>query len=158
MVFKQGRRVNIDEKPALELAAQYGLPVPRVYDAGKSNRETFILMDFIEGDKLDLVWAKITAEERSSIWRQLREVLTTMRSIPRQSGLIGSCSGGKARDDHQYSHYNGGPYTDEAAFNSSLYIDLVDSTPNLIGTALYQQIRIDHRIVFSYATLHGITS
>jgi len=67
MAFKQGRRVNIDELLTLELAAQYGLPVPRVYDAGKSNGKTFIQMDFIEGDRLDLVWAKITAEERSSV-------------------------------------------------------------------------------------------
>jgi aminoglycoside phosphotransferase len=150
---KQGRRVNIDERSALELAAQYGLPVPHVYDAGKSNGETFIQMDFIEGDRLDLVWAKITTEERSSICRQLREILTTMRSIPHQSGLIGSCSGGKAREDRQYSHYSGGPYTDEATFNSSFYFDLVESTPSPVHTALYQQIRSDHRIVFSHGDL-----
>lgn len=46
-VIKQGRRVNLDERPALELAAQYGLPVPRVYDSGESNGEAFIRMDFI---------------------------------------------------------------------------------------------------------------
>jgi hypothetical protein len=42
MCLKQGRRVNIDEQSALELAVQYGLPVLYVYNAGMSNRETFI--------------------------------------------------------------------------------------------------------------------
>jgi aminoglycoside phosphotransferase (APT) family kinase protein len=153
MVFKRGRRVNIDERPALELAAQYGLPVPRVYDAGESNGEAFIQMDFVEGDRLDLVWPNITEDERRSICQQLRESLTTMRSIPHSSGLIGSCSGGKAQDDRQYTHYSGGPFTDEATFNSSFYFDLLKSTPNQIRTALYQQIRHDHRIVFSHGAL-----
>ncbi|KAL5116988.1 hypothetical protein ACEQ8H_005074 [Pleosporales sp. CAS-2024a] len=153
VVFKQGRRVNIDERPALELAAQHGLPVPRVYDAGESDGEAFIQMDFVQGDRLDRVWPQMTAEERNSICRQLREILARMRSIPCKTGLIGSCSGGKAQDDRQYSHYSDGPYADEAAFNSSFYLDLLESTPTPIRTALCQQVRSDHRIVFTHGDL-----
>ncbi|KAH7412157.1 kinase-like domain-containing protein [Phaeosphaeria sp. MPI-PUGE-AT-0046c] len=153
MVFKRGRRIHHDERPALELAAQYGLPVPRVYDSGEIDGEIFIQMDFIEGERLDRIWPRLTAEEKSSICQQLRGILTIMRSIPHESGLIGSCSGGKARDDRQYTDYSGGPFTDEATFNSSFYFDLVRTTPIPIRTALYQQTRSDHRIVFSHCDL-----
>jgi hypothetical protein len=56
-VIKVGRRVNLDERPALYLAAQHRLPIPRMYDAGQghSDVEAFIRIDFIEGEKLDLV-------------------------------------------------------------------------------------------------------
>jgi thiamine kinase-like enzyme len=57
------------------------------------------------------------------------------------------------RDNRQYSDYTGGPYTDEATFNSSFYFDLVETTPSPIRTALYQQLRSDHRIVFTHGDI-----
>lgn len=82
MVFKRGRKVNIDERPALELAAQYGLPVPRVYDAGDSNGETFIEMDFIEGDRLDLVWPTMIEDEKGSICAQRDTNIDRQSTLP----------------------------------------------------------------------------
>lgn len=154
-VVKIGRRVNLDERPALELAAQLNLPVPHVYEAqhGSLDGEPYIRMDFIPGEKLDLVWPNMTIEEKDGICRQLREILTKMRSIPWESGLIGSCSGGVARDCRQYSDYSDGPYKDEATFNLSFYFDLVKTIPGPIRDALYQQLRNDHRIVFSHGDL-----
>ncbi|KAF1935871.1 kinase-like protein [Clathrospora elynae] len=153
-VIKAGRWVTLDEPPALALAAKHGLPVPRLYDVGQvPSGENYIRMNFIEGEKLDVVWPGMTAEEKDSICRQLREVLTTMRSIPSENGLIGSCSGGNVRDTRQYTQYTGGPYKDEATFNSEFYFDLVKTTPVPIRTALFQQIRSDHRIVFSHGDL-----
>jgi aminoglycoside phosphotransferase (APT) family kinase protein len=154
-VVKKGRRVNLDERPALELAAEYGLPVPRVYDAGAGPilGEAWIQMDFIHGEKLDLVWPGMTAAEKSSICRQLRDILTTMRSIPSETGLIGSCSGGEARDIRIYTDYRGGPFANEEIFNSAFYFDISSLTPIPIRTALYQQIRHDHRIVFSHGDI-----
>jgi aminoglycoside phosphotransferase len=149
-VVKRGSRVKIDERSALELAVQYGLPIPRVYDAGENNGETFIHMEFIPGERLDLVWPNMTIEEKNNVCRQLREILTTMRSIPSKTEMIGSCSGGEAHDCRLYRAYSGGPYPDEATFNSSLYFDLIPTTPAPIRTALYKQIRNDHRIVFSH--------
>ncbi|KAF1831239.1 kinase-like protein [Decorospora gaudefroyi] len=151
-VIKTGRAVNVDEQSALELASQYGLPVPRVYDAGELDGKPFLRMDFVEGDRLDSVWPSMTPEEKSSICRQLREVITTMRSIPAKTGLIGSCSGGEARDCRHYTEYTGGPFADEATFNSSFYLDFVGTIPIGIRTAL-SQIRSDHRIVFSHGDL-----
>jgi aminoglycoside phosphotransferase (APT) family kinase protein len=152
-VIKRGRRVNIDEQAALALATQYNLPVPRVYGAGEKNGEPFIRMSFIEGEGLDSVWPRMTVEEKHSICQQLREILTTMRSIPCTTGSIGSCSNGKAHDVRQYSSYDGGPYADEAAFNTELYFDLGDTVPLPIRTALQKQIRSNHRIVFTHGDL-----
>lgn len=116
-------------------------------------REELYKMDYMDGDKLDQVWPKLTAEERSSVCRQTREILTTMRSIPWKTGLIGSYVGGKARDCRQYTDYSGGPFKDETEFNSSFYFDLLENTPSPIRRALYQQIRNDHCIVFSHGDL-----
>jgi aminoglycoside phosphotransferase (APT) family kinase protein len=95
----------------------------------------------------------MTVEEKDGICRQLREILERMRSIPWKTGLIGSCLGGVARDCRQYTEYSDRPYEDEATFNSSFYFDLVKTVPDQIRTALFQQIRHDHRIVFSHGDL-----
>ncbi|KAH3953589.1 hypothetical protein HBI24_120970 [Parastagonospora nodorum] len=153
MVIKQGRRIHLDERPALELAAKHGLPVPHVYGAGEIDGGAFIKMDYIEGDSLDQVWHEMTVEERGSICQQLRDILTTMRSIPWKTKLIGSCAGGKARDCRRYTDYSGGPFKDETEFNSSFYFDLLENTPSPIRRALHQQIRNDHRIVFSHGDI-----
>ncbi|KAF2245135.1 hypothetical protein BU26DRAFT_522251 [Trematosphaeria pertusa] len=99
--------------------------------------EVFIRMDFVQGEILASVWPSMTAEEKDSICRQLREILTKMRSVPWETGLIGSCSGGPARDCRQYTDYSDGPYKDEATFNSLFYFDLVKTTPVPLCTALF---------------------
>jgi aminoglycoside phosphotransferase (APT) family kinase protein len=153
-VVKKGRRVKLDEHSALELAAQLLLPVPHVYEAKKDpiDGENSIRMDFMPGERLDLVWPNMTADEKDGICRQLREILNTMRSVPWTNGLVGSCSGGTVRDCRQYCDYTGGPFSDEASFNP-FYFDLVRTTPDPIREALRQQLRDDHRIVFSHGDL-----
>lgn len=99
-VVKAGRGVNHDERSALESTARLGLPIPRVYSAeqGPRNGEAFIHMDFVPGETLDVAWPSMTIEGKDSIVRQLREILTTIRALPSETGPIGSCSGGEARD------------------------------------------------------------
>jgi aminoglycoside phosphotransferase (APT) family kinase protein len=153
-VVKTGRRVKLDERSALDLAAQLDLPVPRVHEAfTMPDGDVSIRMDFVPGESLASVWPSMTPEGRDSICLQLREILSKMRSVPWELGLIGSCSGGMARDCRQYTDYSDGPYKDEATFNSSFYFDLVRTAPDPIRTALFKQIRNDHRIVFSHGDL-----
>jgi aminoglycoside phosphotransferase (APT) family kinase protein len=146
-------RVTHGERLALELAAQLELPVPHVHEAQvEAEAGGFIRMDFVDGERLDLVWPNMTTQEKDSICQQLREILTKMRSLPWETGLIGSCSGGPAKDCRQYSVYSDGPYKDEATFTKSFYFDLVKSTPALIRSALFQ-LHDNHRIVFSHGDL-----
>jgi hypothetical protein len=74
-------------------------------------------MDFVKGESLASVWPNMTSEERDSMRLQLRDMITKMRSVPWELDLIGSCSGGPARDCRIYTDYSDGPYKDEVAFN-----------------------------------------
>ncbi|KAF1918234.1 kinase-like domain-containing protein [Ampelomyces quisqualis] len=154
-VVKIGRRVTPDEPAALELAAELGLPVPQVHKAGTGSvdGEAYIRMDYVQGERLDSVWPSMTEEEKVGICGQLRGILTNMRSLPWRTALIGSCLGRAARDCRQYTDYSDGPYGDEETFNTSFYFDLVKTIPVPIRAALYQQLRNDHRIVFSHGDL-----
>lgn len=152
-VVKTGRRVTLDESTAMKMGIELGLPVPRVNEAGTAYDEVFIQMDYIPGDCLDTVWPSMTEKEKKSICEQLRAILTSMRSIPWRTNVVGSCLGGAARDCRQYNDYHGGPYRDEETFNSAFYFDLVDTVPGPIRTALSRQLRSDHRIVFSHGDL-----
>jgi aminoglycoside phosphotransferase (APT) family kinase protein len=137
----------------MELAAELNLPVPRVHEVGVTDGEVFIKMEFIPGNRLDAVWPNMTEEEKKDICRQLQAILTKMRSLSWRTALIGSCSGGVARDCRQYTDYSDGPYQDEGSFNSTFYFDLVKTIPVPIRTALCRQLRSDHRIVFSHGDL-----
>ncbi|KAF2003693.1 hypothetical protein P154DRAFT_552419 [Amniculicola lignicola CBS 123094] len=151
-VVKKGRRVTLYEGRALELAAQLKLPVLHLHEAQKEGEdgEGLIRMDFIHGERLNLVWGNMAMEEKDSICQQLQRVLIAMRSVPWETGFIRSCSGGPARDCRQYTDYSNGPYKDEATFNMSFYFDLVKTTPESICSALSKQLCNNHRIVFSH--------
>ncbi|KAF2188828.1 kinase-like protein [Zopfia rhizophila CBS 207.26] len=153
-VTKKGRRINLDEQSALYLATELHLPAPRVHQAQEDSLdgEACIRMDFIAGERLDLVWPSMTTAEKDEICQQLRDILTQMRSVPWTNGLIGSCSGGKVRDCRQFTDYSGGPFLDETSFNS-FYLDLVETIPDPIRDALSKQLRDDHRILFSHGDL-----
>lgn len=155
VVVKEGRRVKMEEVQALKLAAQHELPVPRVHNSGRgeTDGENYIRMNYIAGRPLDEVWDTYTIEQKSSICRQLRDIITTMRSIPHDTGLIGSCLGGLAYDTRLYAQHSGGPFSDEATFNSLFYFDLVHTASDGIRTALSKQLRTDHRIVFSHGDI-----
>ena len=56
-VTRSGRKVTFDELPALEFAARYSFPVPRVYRAESwpKRREVSIRMGFVNGEELQVI-------------------------------------------------------------------------------------------------------
>ncbi|KAJ8108269.1 hypothetical protein OPT61_g8289 [Boeremia exigua] len=150
VVLKKGRRVRMEEVQALKLAAQYELPVPRVHDSGPDDTDGEY---YIAGHLMKSGTHIQPSKTAVCICRQLRDIITIMRSIPHDTGLIGSCSGGLAYDTRLYTQYSGGPFSDEATFNSSFYFDLVHTVSDGIRTALSKQLRTDHRIVFSHGDI-----
>ncbi|KAI9739868.1 MAG: hypothetical protein M1818_004924 [Claussenomyces sp. TS43310] len=117
LVTKTGR-IHLDERDALDLAAQLGLPAPRVHEAKAiSDHEASLCMDFIQGRTLKDAWPGMSDEEKRDVCAQLREILVTMRSAQTKTGIIGSCSGGVVRDCRRYTEYTGGPFLDEGSFN-----------------------------------------
>ncbi|KFY31111.1 hypothetical protein V493_01396 [Pseudogymnoascus sp. VKM F-4281 (FW-2241)] len=135
-VVKSGKKVRLEEKEALDLAAELNIPAPKAYEASTGS-------DGI---------GSMSEEDRQDICRQLREILTTMQSVESQTGTIASCSGGVFRECRLMGEYSGGPFQDEAGFNNYV-TKLIGSTPTDINNALRSQLRTDHRIVFSHGDL-----
>jgi aminoglycoside phosphotransferase (APT) family kinase protein len=153
-VIKKGTHVETDELSALRLAAELQLPVPRVYAAWKdpSTKQASIEMDFVDGENLEKAWKGMNDAEKRNICQQLRAILIAMRSAPHNIGLIGSCSGGAARDPRHFTAYTKGPFATEAEFND-FYFHLLEGIPKPISDALRKKGKTDHRIVFSHGDL-----
>jgi aminoglycoside phosphotransferase (APT) family kinase protein len=152
-VVKSGRRIHLEEKDALDLAAELNIPAPRVHEASTApDGIVSIRMDFIEGESLEELWPTMSEEERQDICRQLREILVAMQSAKSNTGVIGSCKGGQFRECRRMGEYTGGPYQDEAGFNKYI-ANVISTTPTDIRDALHSQLRTDHRIVFAHGDL-----
>lgn len=155
IVVKSGPGIQLGERDALKFAAQLDLPVPRlvgVQSASEAGIIPNIRMSFVEGQRLDKVWAGMTADEKLDICRQLRIIIEAMQSTESKTGIIGSCSGGPTRDCRQFSEYIGGPFINEADFNNFV-LDFVGTIPTAIRNALTKRMHTDHRIVFSHGDL-----
>ena len=140
-MVKSGKRVNLDEAKALNLAAQLNLPTPRIHSAhSTSDGVTSIRTDFIPSEPLDKVWSTMSDKQKKNIVMQLRDILTAMRSLHPPPNHIGACSGGPVRDLRRHMDYTGGPFLDKSSFNTFI-LDLLKATPRAIRTAIYQSIQ-----------------
>lgn len=86
------------EAAALRLAAELGLPTPRLHAIEQRGDEVTIRMDFIEGKTLESVWPNLSVEEKRNYCLQLRQILDTMRKAEWPGTTIGSCDGGPVLD------------------------------------------------------------
>ncbi|KAF2459328.1 kinase-like domain-containing protein [Lineolata rhizophorae] len=153
IVVKSGRAVLLDEAHGLQFASQLDLPGPRLHKAQQiGDNVVAIHMDFVEGQQLDELWPNMSESEKLAIAHQLRDILQTMRSIPSDSGIIGSCKGGPARDCRRICAYKGGPFQHQEDFNKFV-LDLYEVTPTTIRDALTRSLRSDYRILFAHGDL-----
>lgn len=104
-----------------------------------------------------MLWTELSDETKQDICRQLRDILTTMRSAKPTTNVIGSVSGGDVQDCRRIMSYSCSPCPDEQTFNEFI-LDLKDSAPTAIRRAFHSQLRTDHRIVFTHGdiNLHNI--
>ncbi|OBT89384.1 hypothetical protein VE02_01412 [Pseudogymnoascus sp. 03VT05] len=152
-VVKSGKKVHLDEKHALDLAAELNIPAPRVHEASTASDEVVsIRMDYIEGESLEVLWPSMPEEDRLDICKQLRDILTTMQSAQSKTGIIGSCGGGLVRECRRMGEHTGGPFQNAKDFNNFI-ANLSETTPTDIRNALHSQLRTDHRIVFAHGDL-----
>lgn len=151
--MKSGNKVNLDEKHALDLAAELNIPAPKVYEASTaSDGAVSIRMDYIEGESLEVLWPSMSEEDRQAICKQLRDIIIAMQSVESKTGIIGSCGGGLVRVCGLMGEYTGGPFQSEEGFNSFV-ADLAEMTPTDIRDAIHGQLGTDHRIVFAHGDL-----
>ncbi|KAM0273512.1 hypothetical protein ACHAQH_008308 [Verticillium albo-atrum] len=129
------------------------IPVPKILNAYEKEGYRYIVMEFLEGEKLDSAWPKLSVEDRESICSELHEYLCQMRDILAPQDLIGSVSGGPAVDRRSLGAVKGGPFACEDDFNKWQIEQLRDNTP-LLNQDMYAAMhRTDHRIVFSHGDL-----
>lgn len=167
LVVKYGRHVKASEREALAYAGSLNLRVPRLHDdlpnlnTGTRTDEhgdsgICIWMDYVDGDILQDVWPSMTAEQKLDIAIQLRDILSTMRQQTSTTGMIEACGGETLSDRRVYNSLRGGPFADEAAFNSWQIESLFQATPTLVRDAVARglnQCSSHHRIVFTHGDL-----
>ena len=130
-----------------------GLPVPRMHSHSASGSRITIKMDFVEGQTLAEVWPDMSPDQKSDIARQLRAIITTMRSLEPDSPGIHTCGGGAVTELRVYHDYEGGPFPDEAAFNDWLVDGLFKPTPVALREEFRKRLRSNHRITFTHGDL-----
>lgn len=102
-------------------------------------------MDYIEGDKLDVVWNGLPEKQKLEIAAQLQAILAEMRGLKGQ--YIGALSGGKAIDVRMLA-VEGGPFQTEEEFNQFLLSDT--RGPQYLHDIASRSLRTDHDIVFTH--------
>lgn len=151
--MKSGRHVQLDEAHALQFASQLNVPVPCLRKAQQTGDNIVAIhMDFVEGQQLDKLWPNMSESEKLAIACQLRDILQTMRSARCDTGIIGSCNGGPARDCRRICDHTGGPFQNQEDFNKFI-LDLYPVTPTTIRDALARGLRSDYHILFSHGDL-----
>lgn len=112
-------------------------------------------MDFVEGCNLQDCWTRLSGEEKQGIAKQMCDIIQQLRRL--EGNHIGAVNRGPTVDTRK-STYTGGPFESEKEFNDFLLSNMASSTPSLYRTALQQNWRRDHKIVFGRGdlSLHNI--
>lgn len=140
-VCKAGSRVRVEEGRALKFAQSLQLPVPAVYEVKVSGQQTEIVMELVDGERVEEAWLSMNSEEKRSVAKQIGQIVTAMRYAQSHQCNIGAVRG-PARDCRQISDYYGGPFANEAEFNTFV-LDLLRGTPSSIRKTLAKASDMD---------------
>nr|POE79505.1 hypothetical protein CFP56_07570 [Quercus suber] len=172
LVVKYGQSVKVTEAETLLFMERVapGIPAPRLhacYKIGPYDRDmtewrsaydTYIVMDFVEGECLDKVWDDIDEQGKAEIATQLHAYTREMRSITQEKeSTIGSVAHGPLQDWIFENHSSQGPFANEEEFNAALVeihesvMSKANSRP-LIAGALAQH---SHKVVLTHGDLQG---
>jgi hypothetical protein len=107
---KYGDSVQLIEAKSMEFVARHtSLPVPQVYAAytygpfedrdeeWSSKYDTYIFMDFVDGQTLEKEWSSLHDEAKSRIMTELKAYFAQLRAIPGGT-YIGSLNDGPVMD------------------------------------------------------------
>lgn len=164
LVVKYGRKVNLIEAETMRfVAANSNTPIPKLYGTltDPDTNVNYIVMEFIEGQCLDVIWHHLTAAEQEDVKEKLRIAMASLRQMPDQ-GYIGSVNQQKCIDGVFYTGDNpdpskNGPFMSESDMNEGMFRRLAESEPPS-SIRLFRAITSNiaaHRIVFTHADLQG---
>lgn len=163
-LVKFGTRPSLREAETMKFVRDHtSIPVPRVYDAYTDDEgDGYIIMDYVDGVRLDACWNGLDTATKKSITSQLRGYMDELRKIPTPlSPYIGRL-GYTEVDDLRSQHNLGGPFDTEEEFNSWLLSRIVehlqgnnDRLRRYLTEAFEKQTREKrHKIVFTHADFH----
>ncbi|KAF2276158.1 alpha/beta-hydrolase [Westerdykella ornata] len=157
-VVKTGDCVRLAEAEALKLVREKTtIPVPEVYNAytDSDTGHVRIVMEFIEGDRLDDVWDKLDNDQKKEVIEQLRDFISQLREI--KGSFIGSVDSTACEDQLFTDEIGGyGPYKDEESFNvgiaTAVKRTLTGSWADTV-TNMVMALR-NHDIVMTHGAFH----
>jgi len=121
-IVKTGDSVRLTEAETMRFVREHTtVPVPKVYNAYKDEEtgHVRIVMEFIEGDRLEDMWDKFDISEKKAITEQLHDYFFQLRKI---KGPFVGCIDGTACEDQLFTDELGGygPYGNEWEFNQGI--------------------------------------
>ncbi|KAH7345871.1 phosphotransferase enzyme family protein [Pyrenochaeta sp. MPI-SDFR-AT-0127] len=164
ILVKYGTHASlIEAKTMLYVADQTSIPIPRLYAAyayGPLNRDigdfgsvydTYIFMEFIEGEDLESAWEKYNLEEKETISSDLKRYIRELRSIP-AADYIGSVHGGPITDIMlEWSTASKGPFNSEGDFNATIAETYAAKSKGQVGPYIRGMLNAHkHGIVFTH--------
>ncbi|KAL1760266.1 kinase-like domain-containing protein [Schizophyllum commune] len=143
------------------------IPVPRLLDYWENDEEGYLVMEYIEGERLLRVWRNLSSEQHAHVIRTIAGYVEALRSIPQplppslpSAGWIGFASGGPFTDlAVTWSQVALGPFPSQASFNDwhmSLFdIFARESAKTAARVAeKRREMRDDHPIVFTHGDIN----
>jgi aminoglycoside phosphotransferase (APT) family kinase protein len=121
-VVKTGSTIRMAEADTMRLVRQKtSIPVPEVYNTyiDAQSGHVCIVMEFVQGERLDHAWPKLSEEDKNSIVIQLAGFFKQLRQI--KGSFIGAVDGSPL-DEQLFPDIEGvyGPFKTEDAFNRAL--------------------------------------
>ncbi|EPE04067.1 phosphotransferase enzyme family protein [Ophiostoma piceae UAMH 11346] len=155
IVKKWGIDAVEEEAESMRIAEAAGIRVPHVYAIETaSDGRRGIVMDYVDGDMLKHVWQSLNDEEKTSVKRQLRQVLEKMQSLePPKDHIGGPRPGDRIRDTRIMMTETAPAVKDEKGFNDYLLSAVFRAAPKYLRAAFASVLQTDHRIVFTHNDL-----
>ncbi|KDQ64386.1 hypothetical protein JAAARDRAFT_43455 [Jaapia argillacea MUCL 33604] len=132
------------------------IPLPGNVVFVREGAKTYLLMDYVNGEQLDVVWPQLTDSTKLSILADMKGYVAQLRDLrePTARTYIGSICYRPCSDRRVVGFYSAGPFDTERAFNDHV-------TAHLRSDIKAEQIRFvrnmmkdDHRILFAHGDLH----
>ncbi|CDF38703.1 unnamed protein product [Chondrus crispus] len=158
VVVKYGPYVSAKEQETIRFIAENTpVPVPQVYGVHEGDDgNTYIVMEFISGTPLDLVWDSLEVSQKEKLAHQLREYFEELREL--RGNFIGSVHEGPCKDIYFDEGADKGPFTTEVDMNVAI-VEAVRKGSGLTEdfvTCTLPGLPHNHAIVFSHGNF-GVT-
>lgn len=120
LCIKFGDVVTLSEANTLRFIAKHtSIPVPKVHHAFTHHGLTYILMERVRGEYIAKTWRSLPEVSKLSIFKQLRQMIDELRSVPCQTDGVSNIDGGPIHD-YRIHPSSWGPFRTINDFHLSL--------------------------------------